>query len=416
MKYIHTVLKHKSSESIFLTLFLALPLFTLLPMGIDLFLPALNDIQTFFLGDKSVAKFAISIYLLFWGIGQMFWGRISDTIGRRKVALIGLFIFSLAAYLISIIGEHDANEFLILRACQSFGGSACFAAIFAIIRDTFDGVKLGRAYSYLNGSLAIIPVSAPLIGAYILQNNTWQFVFTIFAFIGIASILWTYIFTAETLVKTKNDKKNNQPTIIQTYKIILTNSNFLIYLGLALVGFLGFMFYITVAPLYLIGHLGVSKVAFGWMFMLIALIFMLGSFTVPLIVETIGIKKTMFTGILTYILGGLLCYSFSDTSMWQLYVFPMAISAIGCTIFVSACPAFALEDFKENAGTASGLFSALNFGIASMGATYLASIINLTTSKEISYIYIGVGLIVVFIYILKKGFIPYFINKKIIKR
>ncbi|RXJ78055.1 hypothetical protein CRV03_03540 [Arcobacter sp. F155] len=68
MKHIHTVLRHKSSESIFMTLFLALPLFTLLPMGIDLFLPALNDIQSFFLGDNSVAKFAISIYLLFWGI------------------------------------------------------------------------------------------------------------------------------------------------------------------------------------------------------------------------------------------------------------------------------------------------------------------------------------------------------------
>ena len=105
MKYIHTVLKQKSSDSIFLTLFLALPLFTLLPMGIDLFLPALNDIQTYFLGNSIVAKFAISIYLLFWGIGQMFWGRVSDIIGRRKVALIGLIVFSISSYLISIISS-----------------------------------------------------------------------------------------------------------------------------------------------------------------------------------------------------------------------------------------------------------------------------------------------------------------------
>ena len=406
MKYIHTILKHKSSESIFLTLFLALPLFTLLPMGIDLFLPALNDIQAFFLGDNIVAKFAISIYLLFWGIGQMFWGRISDIIGRRKVALIGLFIFSISSYLISVISANSANEFLAFRALQSFGGSACFAAIFAIIRDTFDGVKLGRAYSYLNGSLAIIPVSAPLIGAYILQTHSWQYVFTIFATIGLASVIWTYLFTAETLEKTKSDEVLEKQSTFDAYKSVVTNKSFLIYLGLALVGFLGFMFFITVAPLYLIGNLGVSKVAFGWMFMLIAFIFMLGSFTVPLVVERIGIKKTVSIGIFFYILGGVLAFSFSSLNIWQVYVFPMAVSAIGCTIFVSACPAFALEDFKENAGTASGLFSALNFGIASMSATYLATIVDLSSSREISMVYIFVGGSVVLAYLF------YSFNKK----
>lgn len=400
MKHIHTILKHKSSESIFLTLFLALPLFTLLPLGVDLFLPALNEIQSFFLSNTIVTKFAISIYLLFWGIGQMFWGRISDIIGRRKVALIGLFSFSLTSYLISIISANEANEFLFLRAFQSFGGSACFAAIFAIIRDTFDGVKLGRAYSYLNGSLAIIPVSAPLIGAYILQSHSWQYVFTIFAIIGMLSIAWTFMFTAETLQKTKSDKVLKKQSTLEAYKQVLSNKNFLIYLSLSLVGFLGFMFYITIAPLYLIGNLGVSKIAFGWMFMLIALIFMLGSFTVPAVVERIGIKKTVSIAIVFYTLGGILLFSFSSFIMWQFYVFPMAIATIGCTIFVSACPAFALEDFKENAGTASGLFSALNFGIASMGATYLTTIIDLNSSKEISFVYILIGLLVIFVYLL----------------
>lgn len=400
MKYIHTVLKQKSSDSIFLTLFLALPLFTLLPMGIDLFLPALNDIQTYFLGNSIVAKFAISIYLLFWGIGQMFWGRVSDIIGRRKVALIGLVLFSISSYFISSVNQDSANEFLALRAIQSFGGSACFAAIFAIIRDTFDGIKLGRAYSYLNGSLAIIPVSAPLIGAYILQTHSWQYVFVIFASIGLLSVVWTFIFTAETLEKTKNDEVLEKQSTFDAYKSVLTNRSFLIYLGLALVGFLGFMFFITVAPLYLIGHLGVSKVAFGWMFMLIAFVFMLGSFTVPLVVEKIGIKKTVSLGIYFYILGGVLAFGFSSFNIWQAYIFPMAISAIGCTIFVSACPAFALEDFKENAGTASGLFSALNFGIASMMATYLASIVDLSTVRDISFVYIFVGLIVIMFYLI----------------
>ncbi|WP_417324951.1 multidrug effflux MFS transporter [Halarcobacter sp.] len=398
MKHIHTVLRHKSSESIFMTLFLALPLFTLLPMGIDLFLPALNDIQSFFLGDNSVAKFAISIYLLFWGIGQMFWGRISDIIGRRNVALIGLVVFSIASYLISKITQDSPTQFLAYRALQSFGGSACFAAIFAIIRDTFDGVKLGRAYSYLNGSLAIIPVSAPLIGAFILETNSWQYVFTLFSIIGLCSIVWTYLFTAETLVKSKKDDILEKQSTLEAYKSVVTNKNFVLYLSLTLVGFLGFMFFLTIAPLYLIGYLGVSKVSFGWMFMLIAFVFMIGSFTVPLVVEKIGIKNTVSIGILFYTFGGVLIFALSSFGIWQTYVLPMAIIAVGCTIFVSACPAFALEDFKENAGTASGLFSALNFGLSSMGATYLATVINLSSARDISLIYIIIGTLVILTY------------------
>ncbi|GAM56444.1 hypothetical protein JCM19231_2590 [Vibrio ishigakensis] len=60
-----------SKPSVSLTLLVGLPLFTLLPLGLDIFLPAVYDIGAFF-GNTDVPSFAISIYMLFWGVGQLF--------------------------------------------------------------------------------------------------------------------------------------------------------------------------------------------------------------------------------------------------------------------------------------------------------------------------------------------------------
>ncbi len=401
MKHIHKILKHKSSESIFFTLLFTLPLFTLLPLGVDLFLPALNDIQAYF-NSPDIEKYAISIYLLFWGVGQLFWGKIADIIGRRKVALLGLVFFTLFAYLISFVNKEDADLFLLYRALQSFGGSACFTAIFAIIRDTFDGIKLTKAYSYLNGFLAIIPISAPLIGAFLLQNNDWQYLFLVFTFVGLVSILWVYVLSAETLVKTKKDKVLNKQGFLASYSNILKNENFLVYLFLSIIGFLGIMFYITVAPLYLIGHLDISKIDFGYMFMSIACIFMIGSFSVPIFVEKFGLKKTLSFAVLAYFIGGSLGVALSSNDTWQTFIIPMVFNAMGCTVFLSACPAYALKDFKINAGQAAGLFSALNFSISSLSASYLASTLNLNSSKAFFLVFASLALSVVLAYILFK--------------
>lgn len=401
MKHIHKILKHKSSESIFLTLLFTLPLFTLLPLGVDLFLPALTDIANYF-DSNNIEKFAISLYLLFWGLGQLIWGKVADIIGRRKVAIIGLSFFTLFSFLISYVKSDDADLFLLYRSLQSLGGSACFTAVFAIIRDTFDGIKLTKAYSYLNGFLAIIPVSAPLIGAFLLQNNEWQYLFLVFTFVGLGSIVWTYVLTSETLVKTKKDKVLEKETFLQSYVNILKNKNFQIYLFFSIVGFLGIMFYITVSPLYLIGHLNISKIDFGYIFMSVACIFMIGSFIVPIFVEKYGINKILTFAVMAYFVGGSLGVILSSYDTWQTYIIPMAINALACTIFVSACPAYALKDFKINAGQASGLFSAINFTVSAMTATYLASTLDLTSSKPFALVFVALSIIVLVSFLIYK--------------
>ena len=389
-------------NSVGFTLFAGLPLFTLLPLGLDIFLPAVYQIGEFF-GNPGIPSMAISIYMLFWGLGQLFWGGVADVIGKKNIALIGLIIFSLSSFMIANLNYDDSIQFLVFRALQSFGGSACFTAIFAIIRLRFEGSELNKAYSYLNGILAFVPVSAPLAGAYIIENNNWFTLFTIMAVMGTASIAWI-------LLGLPNDKSqspvsensNGQQSLAKRYFSVVTNTRFKTYLFFALVAQSLFIYLLTVAPMYLMGKLAVSQVAFGQMFMVIAVVFMVGSFLSPKINAQINIKTLIALSLSLIAVGGAIMFAMSGVSTWYSLIMPMIIVAAGCTLLLSSSPANALADFKENAGIASGLYTATTFGAGALISSLFTQLVDSTDLAQVSAVYALSALLALVVFIVNK--------------
>ncbi|MET2901285.1 MFS transporter [Vibrio rotiferianus] len=378
------------TNSVGLTLLAGLPLFTLLPLGLDIFLPAVYQIGEFF-SDQGVPSMAISIYMLFWGLGQLFWGGMADTIGKKNIALIGLALFAFSSFMISTIDSDQAMQFLAFRALQSFAGSACFTAIFALIRMRFEGEHLNKAYSYLNGILAFVPVSAPLAGAYIVETNSWFTLFTIMSELGVVSIVWIFL----TLPNDKNAQHSSvveasnvtNTGFIRRYAAVIVNTRFKTFLFFALVAQSLFIYLLTVAPMYLMGKLEVSQVAFGQMFMAIAIVFMLGSFLSPAINARLSIKSLIALSLGLIVTGGVLMFVMSSIQAWYSLIGPMVIIAIGCTMLLCSCPANALADFKENAGVASGLYTATTFGAGALISALFTHLIDSTDLSQVSLVY-----------------------------
>ena len=375
-----------SKYSVGLTLLAGLPLFTLLPLGLDIFLPAVYQIGEFF-SNQGVPSLAISVYMLFWGLGQLFWGGMADTIGKKKIALIGLLLFALSSYLISGVSANETTQFLAYRALQSFGGSACFTAIFAIIRMRFEGETLNKAYSYLNGILAFVPVSAPLAGAYIIENNEWFTLFTIMATLGAISMVWIVLTLPNDRTKGTVSQSDISGSLIKRYVSVLANTRFRTYLFFALVAQSLFIYLLTVAPMYLMGKLQVSQVAFGQMFMVIAVVFMVGSFLSPKVNALMSIKSLIALSLTLIVAGGALMFAMSGVDAWYSLIGPMVIIAIGCTILLSSSPANALAEFKENAGIASGLYTATTFGAGALISALFTKLIDNTDLTQVSLVY-----------------------------
>lgn len=375
-------------HSVGMTLLAGLPLFTLLPLGLDFFLPAMYQIGEYF-DNQSVPPFAISIYMLFWGIGQLFWGGVADNLGKKRIAIIGLLIFTFASFMISIAEPSNAFSFLLFRALQSFGGSACFTAIFALIRTRFDGDELNKSYSYLNGILAFIPVSAPLVGAYILENNPWLYLFVLMTILGLISIVWI----ALSLPADRNREENSDQSVpststLQRYWSVLKNTRFRSYLFFAATGQMLFIYYLTVAPTYLIGKLGTSQVAFGKMFMIIAVVFMVVSFAAPRLNKYLSIRSIIYVAFSLIVVGGGAMYAMSETYTWYAFIGPMTPIAVGCTILLSCSPANALADFKHISGVASGLYTSFTFGMGSLVSSVFVNLIDSADLARVSLVYV----------------------------
>ena len=370
------------------TLLAGLPLYTLLSIGLDAFLPASLEIGEYF-SNPAVPILAVNIYMLFWGLGQLVWGGVIERLGVKPVALIGIVLYTASSFVITLLEQGDAGEFILLRALQSLGGSGSYTAIFALIRMRFDGRDLNRSYSYLNGILGFIPVSAPLIGAYVLETSPWLYLFTLMFAMGLVSLIWVVLFIpSRDSGSSTTDRNENQGSLMSQYYTVMTNLNFRTYMMFALVGYMLFIYYLSVAPNYLIGRLGHSQIEFGQMFMIIAVIFMSVSFLAPKVSERFGVKNTIGIALVLCLIGGVMMLAFSQADQWYTYILSMSVIAVGNTLLCSCSPAKALDDFKQLAGVASGLYTAGTFGLSAVMATLLASFIDSAQLSTVAWVYI----------------------------
>ncbi|MDA0149792.1 hypothetical protein [Vibrio sp. LaRot3] len=72
---------------------------------------------------------------------------------------------------------------------------------------------------------------------------------------------------------------------------------------------------------------------------------------------------------------------------WHSLICTMAIIAIGCTMLLSSSPANALADFKENAGIASGLYTATTFGAGALTSALFTKLVDSTNLTQVSLVY-----------------------------
>jgi len=211
-----------------LTEFIALIafLFSLIAIGTDMMLPALNliandlDLQT-----NNQAQLIITVFLLGTGLGQLISGPLSDTYGRKIVLCTGISLFILA----SIAAIITSNFFMLLTArfIQGLGISAPRAAGTAMVRDLYNGRKLARVISLAMMIFVLAPAISPLIGQYLMILFGWQSIFIACAFAGLIAFVWLLIRQKETLII-----ENRNPflisNLIQGYKTVFTNKRVMI--------------------------------------------------------------------------------------------------------------------------------------------------------------------------------------------
>ena len=169
-------------------------------LSMDIMLPALPDIGRD-LGARhpNDAQLVVSILLLGMGIGQIFFGPLSDCYGRKPIIFAGFTIFTMGC-LLSIFST-QFGVMLAGRVMQGIGAAGPRTAIVALIRDQYGGRAMARIMSAVMAVFIIIPAIAPALGQAILLIASWRAIFGALMAQGLISLTWFTIRQPETLLR-----------------------------------------------------------------------------------------------------------------------------------------------------------------------------------------------------------------------
>ena len=156
------------------------------PLSTDLYLPALPGMAKFFGVTSDLANLTLILFFVFFAAGALFWGPLSDKYGRRPILLIGLSIYSLAGFLCA--GSGDIYHLIFFRILQAVGGSGAFAVATAMIKDVYDAKNRELILALVQSMVLISPMTAPVLGAFLLRFTTWRGVFLILGGIGLLAL------------------------------------------------------------------------------------------------------------------------------------------------------------------------------------------------------------------------------------
>lgn len=218
---------------------------SLTALAIDAILPALPAIAAHYdITRTNDLQLMVSCLFLGLAIGQLFYGPLSDSYGRKVPTLIGLAIFIFGTIL--ALFSTSYSLLLIARTLQGIGAAGPKVISVALIRDRYKGREMARIMSFIMAVFIIVPTIAPALGQAILYFSGWREIF--WAFLIMASLVFTWFAWRqdETLEKI-NRPKLSAKNIIANCKETLNNQAAMRYTLGASFSFAGFIVYLSTA-------------------------------------------------------------------------------------------------------------------------------------------------------------------------
>jgi EmrB/QacA subfamily drug resistance transporter len=148
---------------------------------------ALPSIAQDFKTTFSELQWVIDTYALVLAALILTMAKIGDLFGRKRLFLVGLFIFAGASLGCAL--SQNVTQLQIARAVQGIGGAILSPIAAAIISATFWGPELGTAFGIYGGVSGVALIAGPILGGVLVKYVNWQSVFLINVPIGIIAIV-----------------------------------------------------------------------------------------------------------------------------------------------------------------------------------------------------------------------------------
>ncbi len=172
-------------------------LMALTAMSIDVMLPALPQIKADFdTGGANNQQLVVTLYVLGFAAGQLFYGPLSDRIGRKPVLLFGLGLYAVASFACMIAGSFEL--LLAARFVQGIANASPRIIAIAVVRDVYGGRRMAEVMSFVMMVFIMVPVIAPSAGGLALALGSWHLIFAGLTVISLVFLVWMVFRLPET--------------------------------------------------------------------------------------------------------------------------------------------------------------------------------------------------------------------------
>lgn len=342
----------------------------LMPLAIDMYLPSMPVIAKQFGVEAGSVQMTLSAYMLGFALGQLFYGPMSDSIGRKPVILWGTLIFAIAGGACAMAQSID--QLINLRFLHGLSAAAASVVINALMRDMFTKDEFSRMMSFVILVMTIAPLLAPMIGGALLLWFSWHAIFWTMGAAALIGSLLVAFFIKETLPKERRQKFHLRTTL-GNFASLFRHKRVLSYMLASAFSFAGMFSFLSAGPFVYIELNHVSPQHFGYYFALNIVFLFLTTLVNSRNVRRLGAIKMFRLGLFVQLAMGLwlLAVSAIGLGFWAL-VLGVAVY-LGCIAMISSnAMAVILDDFPHMAGTASSLAGTLRFSIGALVGGILA--------------------------------------------
>jgi MFS transporter, DHA1 family, multidrug resistance protein len=342
------------------------------PFAIDMYLPALPDIGESLGAQVGQVQLTLTVFFLAMGSGQLFYGPVSDMVGRKPPLYFGLGLFTLAS--IGCALTDDVHTLIALRFLQGLGAAAGMVIPRAVVRDLHTGTEAARMMSLLMLVFSVSPILAPLAGSGVIAVAGWRGVFWCVALAAIAGV----VLVQRELKETRGPEQRVSSSLgsaLGAYGVLLRDRHFLGLVGIGSSAMAGFFVFLAGSPFVLINHYGLTPLQYSLAFSLNAVSFIGASQLTAMLGKRFGLVPlvkfaasasgvVMLTLLVFYLLGG-------DSLLVLMALYFVASGFMG--LVIPTASVLALDRHGAIAGTASALMGTLQMmgGAAAMGIVSL---------------------------------------------
>lgn len=324
----------------------------------DMMLPAMPTLARSFAASPERVQLTLSLFVLGYGGGQLFYGPLSDRFGRRPMLLAGLAIYAASGFACSIAPSIEV--LVAARLVQGLGG--CVGPILgrAIVRDHYSGVHAAQMLSYVMLVFAAAPMVAPLLGGALLALFGWPSIFFAFGLFGVALMLVTWLGFRESLAAPDVDALK-LARLAANGRRFFANRQCVGYMLINSFIFAGLFAFISGSPFVFIDVYGVPADRFGLYFALSACGIVLGALANGRLVRRRRPERVLRFGLVLLAMAGglMLLIGFGGWHRPLLFALAMMAYVFAQGLSMPNAIAAAMEPLPDMAGMGASFLGAM---------------------------------------------------------